>query len=446
MRYVKPTLFFSLFVTLCPAFALAQTQLTACLEQGKKEFSGRDYTHARSTFERCLKMDPQNVETLLSLGGVALTQDKLDEARRYFRRAIGNMERTSPYFSYSYSMLGDIAFKQQQPQSALKYYDRSLGYNRANVNSLVGKAVITENQGNLKEAAQLYETALAVEPLNVVARKRLIALEPVYFSDEEKLAALKQRYAALPDKTDISETDRALFNKIHSAEQRGGIDYLKSKYKVLPADYVVTLFKDTDFSREVLTLSGYNALQKQIGQDAVVVFQKMKVRTQDVFDLRDLKGNKIFLPDSTLTDSGFYVYNEALQGRKAFLLPSESVPPTQADLDKLAARVSDLERSGYTEISRSELALVEQQTNCSEDTLRQYMGLYVLTVSKNDKRYFVPQGETADPKKGVAYYYVARARAKRNPNIRIPRNSLAEMYESYGYKLCSSVDGELLEM
>ena len=357
MRYVKPTLLFSaLLLTYIPA-SFAQTQLSACLEQGKKEFAIRDYTHARTTFERCLKLDPQNVDTLLSLGGVALTQDNLDQARRYFHRAIGNMDRTSPYFSYTYSMLGDIAFKQNQPQTALTYYERSLGYNRANVNSLVGKAVIIENQGDQKTAAKLYETALAVEPLNVVARKRLIALEPVYFSDEEMLAALKQRYAALPDKKELSAADRELFNRIHSAEQRGGIEYLKSKYPVLPPDYVITLFKDTDFAREVLTVGGYNALQKQIGQDAVAVFQKMNVRTQDVFDLRDLKGNKIFLPDSTLTDSGFFVYNEALQGRKAYLLPSEDVPPTEADLAKVESLVADLGKSGYTEISRTELSL-----------------------------------------------------------------------------------------
>lgn len=431
---------------MCASASVAQTQLAACLEQGKKEFANRDYVHARSTFERCLTLDSHNVDTLLSLGGVALTQDRLTDARRYFLRAISNMERTSAYWSYTYSMLGDIAFKQQQFADALKYYEHSLGYNRANVNSLVGKAVITENQGDAKAAAKLYETALAVEPLNLVARKRLIALEPVYFSNEEMLAALKQRYAALPDKQELSESDRDLFNNMHSAEQRGGIDYLKSKYPALPADYIVTLFKDTDFAREVLTLSGYNALRKQIGQDAVVVFQKMNVRTQDVFDLRDMKGNKIFLPDSTLTNSGFYVYNEALQGRKAYLLPTEDVPPSQADLDKLASRITDLEKSGYTEISRQELSLIQQQTNCSEYTLREYMGLYVLNVSKNDKRYFIPQGETTDPKKGVAYYYVARYRAKRNPGVRIPHNSLAEMYDSFGYKVCSSVDGQLLEM
>lgn len=446
MRYVKPIFLFSLLAAGVLTPLCAQTQLSACIEQGKKEFFNRDYTRAGATFNRCLKQDPRNEEILLSLAGVALKQDHLNEAQKYFLSALRNMKRVSPYRSYTYSMLGDIAFKQQKNKDALAYYEKSLQYNRANVNSMVGKAVIVEEQGNKKEAARLYETALAVEPLNEIARRRLIALEPLYFTDEEMLDALKQRYAALPDKKELSKTDRELFNKIHAAEQRGGIEYLKNKYKVLPAEYVVTLFKGTGFERDVLTLGGYTALQKQIGQDAVNVFQKMGVRTQDVFDLRDMKGNKIFLEDSTLNDSGMYVYNEALQGRKAFLLPNESIPPTQADLNKLASLVQDLYKNGYTEISRTELAFVKQETNCSEDTMRQYMGLYVLPISKTEKRYFVPEGEVPNPRKGAPYYYVAMLRSRTNPSFKVPRNSLAETYAAWNYKLCSAVDGELLEM
>lgn len=445
MRYLKPICLFSILAAAWPGVLCAQTQLAACMEQGKKEFASDDYARARVTFERCLTLDAGSEEALLSLGGVSMKQEDLDGAQGYFLSALKNMKRTSPYLSYTYSMLGDISLKKQQNKAALAYYNRSLSFNEANVNSLVGKAVIMEAQGDKKDAAEIYKTALAVEPLNLIARRRLIALEPLYFNDEEMLEALKQRYAVLPDKTELSEGDRELFGKIHSAEQRGGVDYLKGKYPKLPADYVVTLFKGTDFAREVLTLGGYNALQKQIGQDAIAVFQKLNVRVQDVFDLRDLKGVKIFLPDSTLTDSGLYVYTEALQGRKAFLLPSESVPPTRDFLDKVAARIQELEQNGYTEISRAELAMIKKQTNCSDETLRRRMGLYVLSVTKNDKRYFVLARDVPDARKGVPYYYVALYRSRRDRSVRVPRNSLVETYASFNYKVCSSADGELLE-
>ncbi|MBR3631889.1 MAG: hypothetical protein IKN49_02340 [Elusimicrobiaceae bacterium] len=422
----------------------AQTKLAICLEEGKREYLSRDYTHAQATFERCLRMDAHNVDTLLSLGGLSLTQDQLSTAKTYFTQALQNMQRSSPYFSYTYSMLGDISLKQQDNTSALRYYNQSLSYNRANVNSLVGKGVITENLGNKKEAASIYQTALAVEPLNLIARKRLIALEPIYFNDEEMLEAMKQRYAVLPDKEKLSDDDRVLFQKIHTAEQRGGINYLKEKYPNLPSDYIAVLFKDTSFAREVLTISGYNAMQKQIAQDAIVVFQKAGVPLKDVFDLRDLRGNKIFLEDSTLTESGLQVYQQALNGKRMFLMPNERVPATAADLKREAQQAQNLKDRGYTEISATEFGLIKQQTNCSEETLNKRLGLRTFD-SKNGKRYFVYAKETTDTHRGVSWYYVASYRARKNKSIQVPENNLVETYRNWNYKICSAVDGELLE-
>ena len=445
MHCIRKILIASLFCIPLGLAAQQSPQETACLEQGKKEFVARDFVRAKTTFARCIALDTKNVEAWLSLAGVQMKQEDLAGAKNSFLTALKHMKRNSPYISYTYSMLGDISLKQQQNKDALAYYNRSLTYNEANVNSLVGKAVIIEAQGNKKEAASVYETALAVEPLNLVARKRLIALEPIYFSDEQILEGLKQRYGVLPDKQELSETDRDLFVKIHSAEQRGGIDYLRNKYPQVPEEYIVTLFKDTDFSRDVLTLSGYTAMQKQIGQDAVAVFQKANVRTQDIFDLRDLKGNKIFSPDSTLTESGFAVYNEALQGKKAFLLPNEAVPPTKEVLAQVEKRAKELTNKGYKEISLAELAMIKKQTNCSDYTLRHKMGVYALPVDANTKRYFVIAGEVDNPRYGVAWHFVARYRARKNPAIEVPPNSLVETLASFRYTVCSTADGALLE-
>ena len=72
------------------------------------------------------------------------------------------------------------------------------------------------------------------------------------------------------------------------------MEYLKNKFGKIPAGYVVELYRNSAFSREVLTLAGYKALQKQIGQDAIAAFQKAGVPMQEVFDLRDMKGARIF--------------------------------------------------------------------------------------------------------------------------------------------------------
>ncbi len=417
--------------------------LDDCMEQGKKQFAARNYLAAQDTFTRCMKLDGNNVDARLSLAGVLLTQDDWDGADKQFRAALTRLGRTSPYLSYTYSMLGDIALKRQKYKDALSLYEKSLSFNAANVNSLVGKGVITEYLGDKLGASDAYRSALAVEPLNLVARKRLINLEPDYLTDDEMLDALKQRYAVAPEKQELTAEDRKLFTQIHRAEQLKGVEYLKGKRGKVPAGYVVELYRNSAFAREVLTLTGYKALQKQIGQDAISAFQKAGVPVQDVFELRDMRGGKIFNPDSTLTDSGFIVFSDALQNRKTFLLPKEAVPPTQEYLERASRRIKDLEAAGYMEISRSDLKMIENKTKCSMDTLRSKMGVYILPITKNALRYFILT-RSNDEKKTVPYYYFMAARAKRNPRVKVPRNGLVEMYQMYDYAVCSD-DGQLWE-
>lgn len=429
-----------------PAMAASQqfSNMQACLEQGKKEFNTPNYQAAKSTFTQCVELDPKNSDAQLSLAGVLLTLDDLDGADTAFRAALAEMKRTSPYFSYTYSMLGDIALKRQKNDEALEWYSKSLVSNAANVNSLVGKGVITEYKGDKKGAAEFYRSALAVEPLNLIARQRLINLEPDYMSDEEILDALKQRYAVQPDVTELTDSLRKLFSEIHSAEQRMGVSYLHNKYPKVPADYLVTLNKGTAFEREILTLQGYQALQKHIGQDAIAVFQRAGVPVQEVFKLRDLKGYKLFKKDNTLTSSGFFAYTEALQNRKAFLLPNESVPPSKELLKQMARLEEELKKAGYMEISSKELKFLKKNTKCSDETLREQLGLYLMPVSKTENRYFIITRQTPDPKKNALYYLLMKEKSKYDKTVKVPRNSLVESYAYYGYSLCLD-DGKLVQ-
>lgn len=444
MRCLKPFSVSLLCAVLPAAVSAAPETMTSCLEQGKKAYADKQLSQAKDIFMRCVKINPSDEQAQLSLAGVLLTLDDLDGAEKSFQTALSKMKRTSPYLSYTYSMLGDIALKRRQNKEALNWYGKSLQVNPANVNSLVGKGVITEYQGDTQGAAEFYRSALAVEPLNLVARKRLINLEPEYMTDAEILAALKQRYAVKPDVKELSDEHRELFESIHRAEQRRGIDYLKNKYPKVPAEFIVTINRDTDFEREMLTFAGYTALEKHIGQDAISVFQRVGVPIQDVFALRNKQGEKVFKEDSTLTEAGFTVYTDALQNHKTFLLPNESLPPTPEFLAKLAAREKELKEAGYVEITRSELKMIENQTLCSEETLRNKLGVYVLPVNKSKRRYFVLARTPKDPLKGVPYYYLLKAHSKRNPKIKVPHNSLVESYALYGYTVCLS-DGNLLE-
>ena len=423
-------------------YAAPTDTLSACLDRGKEQYAANQYVQAATTFTHCLTLDKNNVEAHLSLAGVLLTQENLAAAQEHFEKAISNMKRTSPYWSYTYSMLGDIALKQQQHKRALAMYNKSLEYNVANVNSLIGKGVIFETQGSTQDAAEAYQAALAVEPLNLIARKRLVSLEPEYLSDEDMLLALKQRYAVKPEATELTQENRDLFEKIHQAEERRGIEYLKNKLGSHANKYIVTLNKDTDFARDMLTLDGYNALQKSMGQDALAVFSKLNIPVQQVFALRDKQGKPVFTKQTTLTEEGFYVYTQALAGKKEYLLPHQAVPPTAADIQKADARAKYLTQRGYAEISRAELKMLENKTLCSEDTLKDKLGVRFLPVSQGKYRYFVRTKDEEKPLQTVAYYYVMTSRKKRNPNVQVPANKVVEYYQYYGYTVCLS-DGNL---
>ena len=447
MRLLKP--FFKcvwMLFLLGPWMAYAQTAseqtLASCLEQGKTQYAQTQYSQAEKTFRQCLVHDENNVEANLSLAGTLLTQDKLTDAKNYFEKALHNMKRTSPYWSYAYSMLGDIALKTQDSKNALNMYQKSLQYNPANVNSLIGKGILLETQGNVIGAADAYQAALAVEPLNVIARQRLINLEPEYLPDADMLTALKQRHAIKPEVTTLTEQDRDLFSKIHQAEQRMGVEYMKNKYGANHVkNYVVTINKDTDFAREMLTLDGYNVLQKNMGQDAVNVFQKLKIALTDIFLLRDKQGKPVFTPESTLTEEGFYVYTQALQGKKAYLLPHQAAPLTPQEIAKAKQRVQLLEQKGFIEISRAELKMLEAETLCSEETLQKDLGVYFLQIAKKQHRYFVRAKDEKELKL-VPYYYVMKSRQKRNPKLEVPKNQVVEYYKYYNYTICLD-DGNL---
>lgn len=435
--------FFLSFVVLASVVLPLQAEdITSCLEEGKKHFADKNYSQSKSAFQRCIKLDPKNMDAQLSLAGVQLTEEDLNGAEKTFRNALSQMKRTSPYLSYTYSMLGDIALKQQKNDEALSWYSKSLEVNKANVNSLIGKGLIIENQGDRKTASSFYRSALAVEPLNLIARKRLINLEPYYFTDEEILAALKQRYATKPDTAVLNDEERKLFKQIHRAEQRRGIDYLKGKFNKIPTDYTVTINKNTPFERQMLTLAGYRVLTNSLAQDAINVFQRVGVPMKDMFDLRDMHGNAVFAKDTTLTDSGFRVYRQALQNKKAFLLPNEEVPPSKALLQQVEQTVEYLQDVGYIEIAKSELKVIQRKTNCSEKTLKDELGLYVIPITKSTRRYFISAEQTDDAKKNLPYYYLMEEHAKTNPNIEVPENSLARLYWYHGRTVCGE-DGNL---
>jgi len=449
MEFSKPSFKLLWVSLLCMAVAPIGRagDVQDCMQDGKILFNNQQLERARQKFVQCTQQDPSNPDTYLSLAGVLLRQNNAADAEKQFLKALTKMKEDSPYFSYVYSMLGDLALKQQKNAQALGWYDKSLSVSEGNVNSLIGKGIVTESAGQYKDAAAAYEKALSFEPANAVAHKRLLQLEPFYFSDEQLLNALLQRHA-LPatEKIQITDKERALFRHIHLAEQRRGVDYLRNKLQKLPPEYVVTLYKDTPFERNILTLEGYNILQKYLGQDAVAAFEQAQIPAKDIFSLRDLKGANVFDQNGYLTDEGYYVYLNAVKGKKTYLLPYEDVAPTEKELQRAQRAIEQLKQQGYVEITRSEYNKVQEVTLCSEETLKEKMDVRTVSVTKHRARYMVLSKEPSARQaiKTVPYYFVMLERSKKNPSVKVPRNSFIEYSKIMGISSICLDDGNLL--
>lgn len=358
-----------------------------CLAVSKDFFEQKEYSYAQKNLENCLKNDSKNVDILVSLGGVCMKQNNYNDALEYFKKALKNMTKNSPYISYVYTRIGDIYTHQQDFTKAAKYYEASLNYEPANINSLVGKGICEEKKGNIQKAAEYFKKALAVDFTNLIARERLIALEPQILSHDELLSTMKERNILDPNALDYQKQDLDLLQKMLKAEKDNAITYLNSKYNgKIPPGLIVEKFPGKIYSRKMLSYSGYKDLMFLLSKDAINFFIKQGTYKSEILKLRDLNGNKIFDDKGFLTDEGLIAYTLSLNGQKAYLLPSEPLPSGSKKAQML---VQQLIRQGYEEITTSEYAYVMEKSRCSEKTLVEQLGVKIVKSAPGKNRFLV---------------------------------------------------------
>lgn len=367
-------------------FAFAQ-DTQKCLDKSKEFFEQKEYSYAQKTLEDCLKTDPKNIDILVSLGGVCMKQNNFDEALIYFKESLKSMKKTSPYVSYVYTRIGDCYTRKQDFNKAANYYEASLKFEPANINSLVGKGICEEKKGNIQQAAEYFKKALAVDFTNLIARERLIALEPQILNHEEIINTMKERNILDPNAIDYQRQDFDLLTKMIKAEKDNAITYLSSKYNgKIPPGLVVEQFPGKVYARKMLSYSGYKDLMFLLSKDAIDFFIKQGAYKSEILKLRDLSGNNIFDEKGFLTDDGMLAYTLSLNGQKAYLLPSEPLP---SGYKKAEVIVQKLLRQGYTEITTSEYAYLMETSRCNEKTLVEKLGVKIVNAAPGKNRFLV---------------------------------------------------------
>jgi tetratricopeptide (TPR) repeat protein len=441
-KTVKVFAFLLLLIILAP-LSFAQPD---CLAYGKELFSEKEYVLAEESLKTCLSERKGDGDVLISLAGIQMVLGKFTEAENNFKAAARILGPQSPYVAYVNSRLGDIEMRKPNLLDAAFFYDAALKAEPANINALVGKGIIEEKFGRTREAVNLFKKALAVDFTNVVARERLIAMEPDILTYEEVLTSLKERNVVDPAADTFLPEDENMLRKMITAEKDNGITYLSNKYRGrIPAGFVVERDPGKIYVRKMLTLTGYNELIRQISADAKQFFLSKNILPGDIFELKDYDGKMVFDEKGSLTDEGLIVYSKGLQGAKAYVLPGEILPSTQKEIDSLAKLYL---RRGHTEISMPEFLHLMRHSRCSEQTLIKDLKVKVINIDSRNKRVFV----VSDPREVepfiLPYQYVMDFRRSYNES---KKNSAPVYSSAFGLgggqdvKLCTK-DGVLFDI
>lgn len=411
--------FFSFIILLSLFLPLQAKNIDSCLAKSKDLFNeddkNNDKTHAsmqqaKKTLYACLKMDPDNTDALISLAGVEMVLGNFKEAKSNFQRSLQLLPNTSPYYAYIYSRLGDIAMHTPDLKEAEKNYLSALKYEPANINSLVGAGICAEKTGRIQTAADYYKKALAVDFTNIVARDRLIALEPDILSEEELIRTMKERNIIDPAAKTFSAQDKQILEKIIKAEKGNGIEYLSKKFGGrIPNGFTVERDSNKVYARKMLTLTGYNELIAKLSHDAKQKLINNGVSVADLFKLYDANRKPLFNDQGNLTDEGLVAFTKMLNGEKSYFRPGEKLPPSNKEIER---KVQEILNKKYIEILTSEYAWLQSKTRCSEKTLKR-IGVKDLDIGNNKKRYFVFAHPEARFPYNMPYLYIQDYRTQK---------------------------------
>jgi len=425
---------------------LEEARLISCSNKAQAFYDKKQFSQAEEQFRQCLLIYPKDPNTLLSLAGVLMEENKLEEAKKQFDAAAPLLPSSSTLAAYAYSRLGDICLKLYRPKDAGPYYKKALESDPNDINAQVGVGKYYESMENWTDAAAAYRAGLKLDPINPVAAKGLRRVEPYVMTDAEILEELKFRRVIPPVKNELDKDGRIWFQLIRSAENYNALEYLRGKLKKVPAHYYIKkTYPDGQF-RMLLTWQGYSVFRTMINKDVLEYFNSQKVASKFIFKIKSHSGKPLFSPQGELTAEGMEVYFLALAGRKYYTLPWEDPPDallasskkTEAAAEPDPPEIIQARKDGHVEISGTEYEWLKKASSCSEKTFRDSFDLRTFHTGKGGARYFL---HTAEYPKNIPYSYIMDYRAGRR-GAGSGSKGLFGSAATPEAKLCNS-DGEL---
>jgi len=168
----------------------------------------RDYAKALEQYLSCLEQQPNHTQSLTRVAELYYRKAQYEKALTYARKALENVmydpdakyiygvisrklgnlndakeafgwaARSMKYRSNAYCQLAEINMSQNNLDLTIEYSQRSLDYNKYNINAYQTRAIAFRLQNQPEKAKQTIQQLLDFDPLNHLARFELYLLEP----------------------------------------------------------------------------------------------------------------------------------------------------------------------------------------------------------------------------------------------------------------------------
>ena len=163
---------------------------TALVAAGKR-------ADARTQYAQAHKLDPKNVEVLLSLGS-------LDSLEKHYEDAAGRYKeilKQDPHNAAAMTALGRLALMQKDQAQAVKWLKQAIAASPKSAAAYVGLVMIYSESGQFDEAAVIARQFAKADPDNPVALNALGASELDAGHHENALEPLQKAVALAPQVT-----------------------------------------------------------------------------------------------------------------------------------------------------------------------------------------------------------------------------------------------------
>jgi len=350
-----------------PSAQASPKEAENCLDKFKTEFLKDNLGSALAQSDACLKLLPASAPLAAERAPLLVRLGRYEEGVKEYERAALLYSPNPQMAAFCRIKAAETWLKLGDSGKAVAQYQLALKANPRDLNALKGLASAQEARSDMKGALETYGEILKAAPGDEKARIRREELRAGSLTDKEVLQELVLRQAADPAKAAPSEEDLKLFKNIRAAELAGGVDYVRARAP--SAKGLIAQRKAGEGPRLVLTAAGYKAYIFHATRDAIKFLEGEGIGLREMFQLRTLAGDKAFDAAGKLTPEGEELWRTSAKGKKNWLLPYEPVPasPQAVQANK---EITELEKSGYREISEPEYLWLLKVTTCPEDVLK----------------------------------------------------------------------------